>query len=702
MLTPANQATFTLDIAGVEHQLRVLSFTAKEAVSRPFSVRIELVSERANLALEDLLHRQAFLAFDAVGNGLHGQIGEIAQGDSGKRFTHYFIRLVPNLLRLEHRHNHRIFQNKSVPEIIALVLKDHGILADEFAFRLSSKSCPPRDYCTQYHETDLHFLRRLCEEEGLSFHFEHSRDRHLLIFADDPVALPNLKHPTAYLQGNGLVAQAPVINAFSVRLATRTGKVSRQTYDFEQPGIDMLASAKLADGRVDLEDYRYPAPFNDRQIGARQAQTVLERHRSDYQLASGKSDQPALLSGHLLTLAEHPREDWNAQWLLVSVVHEGKQPQVLEEYSDRAAQPGEFSQGYQNRFEAIPGLTPFRPPLKHPKPRILGSQHAIVSGPPGEEIHCDAYGRVKVKFYWDREGVQDEHASCWLRVATGWAHDQYGTAMIPRVGMEVVIGYFEADPDQPYVQACLPNASTRIPLDLPAQKTQTLLKTHSSPGGGGYNELKIEDRQGQEEIAIRAQRDWKEHVLNDQSIQVDNQRSVLVTGLSSHELQGEEHHLTLGPRKTQVLADDSLTVVGNQHISASSYLVSAAGQVHLNSKLDVVIDAGMTATIKAGGQWINITPVGIFSSVPIFLGGAPMPGLPAVPGMPMAVAKQTALAASASLPPDSQGISAALPAVLAGDAPIVELCQKPQGKTPMECPLPDCPCAQALGAGGKQ
>ncbi|OCR27060.1 type IV secretion protein Rhs, partial [Pseudomonas syringae] len=339
MPTPANQATFTLDIAGVEHRLRVLSFTAKEAVSRPFSVRIELVSERANLALEDVLHRQAFLAFDALGNGLHGQIGEIAQGDSGKRFTHYFIRLVPNLLRLEHRHNHRIFQNHSVPEIIALVLKDHGILADEFAFRLSSKTCPPRDYCTQYHETDLHFVRRLCEEEGLSFHFEHSRDRHLLIFADDPVALPNLKKPTAYLQGNGLVAQAPVINAFSVRLATRTGKVSRQTYDFEQPALDMLASAKLTDGRVDLEDYRYPAPFNDRQIGDRQAQTVLERHRSDYQLASGKSNQPALLSGHLLTLAEHPRDDWNAQWLLTAIVHEGKQPQVLEEYSDRAAQP---------------------------------------------------------------------------------------------------------------------------------------------------------------------------------------------------------------------------------------------------------------------------------------------------------------------------------------------------------------------------
>ena len=271
MFHPANQAAFTLEIAQVQHQLRVLNFTAKEAISRPFSVRIELVSERANLELEALLHRPAFLGFDADGNGLHGQIGEVTQGDSGKRFTHYFVRLVPNLLRLEHRHNHRIFQNQSVPEIIARVLKDHGILADDFVFRLGSKTCPPRAYCTQYHESDLALVRRLCEEEGLAFHFEHSRDRHLLVFTDDPIALPVLKRPTAYLQGNGLVPEEPVIDQFSVRLATRTGAVSRRTYDFEKPNFDLSTHAQHKDARQDLEDYRYPAPFTEQQLGERQA-----------------------------------------------------------------------------------------------------------------------------------------------------------------------------------------------------------------------------------------------------------------------------------------------------------------------------------------------------------------------------------------------------------------------------------------------
>ena len=671
MPSPAHRASFTLDITGCEHDLRVLEFTAREAISRPFSVQIELVSERDDLKLDDLLHRVAFLTFDADGKGIHGQIGEIAQGDSGKRFTHYFIRLVPTLKRLEHRRNQRIFQGKSVPEIVALVLKDHGILGNDFTFKLR-EPCKPRGYCTQYQESDLHFVRRLCEEEGIHFHFQHSRDKHLLVFADDPIQLPRLKAPVAYVQNSGQVAEASVINQFQVRLATRAGKVSHQNYHFQIPQVDLLSSA-AGDGRNELEDYHYPAPFEDRSVGSRQARKALERHRSDLELASGQSDLSGLVSGHLFEL-EHPNPAWKQQWLLTAVVHVGKQPQVLEAFTPQGTDPSGFTQGYRNRFEAIPGAVPFRPPLKHRKPRILGSQHAVVTGPPGEDVHCDEYGRVKVKFFWDREGKRSEHSSCWLRVATGWAHDQYGSAMIPRVGMEVIVGYFEADPDQPYVQACLPNAGTRPPLSLPAQKTQTLLKTHSSPGGGGYNELRIEDRKGAESIAIRAQRDWSEHVLNDQSIQVDNQRTVKVSGLSSHELDGEEHHLTHGARKTQVLSDDSLTVVGSQHISAANHLVSATTQIHLQSQANVVLDAGLSATIKAGAHWISISPAGIFSSVPILPGGLPVAGMAVVPGLPDALVPMETPPAVVALMPSTQ-VEA-----VEGGAPFCRICAEAKDK----------------------
>ncbi|MFD2882569.1 type VI secretion system tip protein TssI/VgrG [Pseudomonas lini] len=171
---------------------------------------------------------------------------------------------------------------------------------------------------------------------------------------------------------------------------------------------------------------------------------------------------------------------------------------------------------------------------------MLGYQPAVVTGPTDSEIHCDEYGRVKVQLAWDRDGQLNEHSSCWLRVATGWAHDRYGSVMIPRVGMEVLVGFVDADADKPLVMGCLPNAATPVPLDLPADKTRSIFRSQSSPGGGGYNELRIEDRKGAEEIYLRAQRNWTQHVLNDQQVQVDNQRSIVVTGTARHELKADE------------------------------------------------------------------------------------------------------------------------------------------------------------------
>ncbi|MEG7063821.1 type VI secretion system tip protein TssI/VgrG, partial [Pseudomonas aeruginosa] len=235
-----------------------------------------------------------------------------------------------------------------------------------------------------------------------------------------------------------------------------------------------------------------------------------ERHRADRRLGEGVSDQPLLVSGHFLKIAEHPRAEWNDLWLLSEVFHEGKQPQVLEENvtSDTSASTDDFQQGYRNRFLATPWEVFFRPPLEHPKPRVLGSQTVVVTGPPGEEIHCDRYGRVRVQFHWDREGQGDDKSSCWLRVASGWAGNGYGGIVIPRVGMEVLVDFLEGDPDQPLVSGCVYHAAHPVPYELPANQTRSVFKSLSSPGGGGYNELRIEDRKGQEQIFVHAQRDW--------------------------------------------------------------------------------------------------------------------------------------------------------------------------------------------------
>ena len=634
MLSEAKQVVFKLDIEGFSHDLQVLEFRAKERLNQPYAVKLELVSERPDLDLDSLLHRPAFLRFGPENSGIHGQVYQIAQGDSGKRLTRYQMTLVPRLAYLTHCHNQRIFQHLSVPQIIAKVLKDQGMQSDVWRFELSAEY-RPRLYCVQY-EADLHFLQRLCEEEGLHFHFEHSPDGHVLVFGDDQTSFSKPSQSTAYRPGSGMVAEAPVIDRFKLRLETRPTHVSRRDYDFEKPRLELESEAKNP-LLPHLEDYGFPGQFTHRERGKHLANRALERHRADYRQAEGRSDQSAMRSGHFVEMTEHPRADWNGLWLVTEVKHVGLQPQVLEESITDASPQDGFSQGYRNHFVATPWDVLFRPALEHAKPRITGNQHAIVTGPPGEEIYCDEYGRVKVQLPWDREGQHSEQSSCWLRVATGWAHDRYGSVLIPRVGMEVLVGFTDGDPDKPFILNCLPNASTPVPLDLPAEHTRSIFRSQSSPGGGGYNELRIEDKKGAEEIALRAQRDFVQLVLNDERIQVDNQRTVIIGGTASHDLRSEEQHLTHGNRLTELKQDDHLLVHGDQHIRVASQRLSATQQIHLSAGQQVVIDGGARLSVQAGGHWLTLGPEGIFSSVPILVGGAPAVGLLAEPLMPGAL-----------------------------------------------------------------
>lgn len=616
MFAPANQTHFSLNIEGFQHDLQVLAFIGREALNQPFCFELELVSERANLDLTELLHKSAFLTLGPDGRGVHGQLYQVGQGESGRRLTRYHVSLVPRLTYLEHRHNQRTFQRRTVPQIIASVLEEHGILADIYQFRLGRTVYPGRDYCTQYDESDLNFLQRLCEEEGLHYHFEHSPQGHLLIFGDDQTSFPQLDRPTAYVPDTGLVADEQVIKRFSLRLATRTSRVTRRDYDFQKPRLNLEAGHKppYTEEQPELEDYDYPGRFTDRDRGRHLSQRAVERHRADYRLAEGHSDQPSLRGGHFLPFTGHPRADLNDLWLLTEVHHEGKQPQVLEESitSDIPEDKGSFYQGYRNRFLATPWAVPYRPPLNHPKPRVLGSQTAVVTGPAGEEIHCDKYGRIKVQFHWDREGQADEHTSCWLRVASSWAGNAYGAIAIPRVGMEVLVTFLEGDPDQPLVTGCLYHAENPAPYALPANKTRTLLKTNSYPGGKGYNELRIEDKKGQEQIYLHAQRDWDENIEHDQKIRVGNERHDTVEANTYTELRAEEHRTTHGDRKSEVRSDDHLTVANNQHVKlGSGQFIEAGREIHLKSGDKVVIEAGAELTIQAGGSFIKLDASGI-------------------------------------------------------------------------------------------
>lgn len=633
MFNPSNETHFSLSVEDFAGDLQVLSFTGTEGVSQPYRFDLELVSENHDLDLESLLHKQAFLAFDPQGSGIHGQIYRVAQGDAGKRLSRYTVSIVPQLQYLQHRTNQRIYQQMSAPDIIAQVLEEHGIKANAYNFQLS-QPCPERDYCVQYDESDLHFVQRLCEEEGIHYHFQHSPDGHLLVFGDDQTVFPKLGQPTAYVQGSGLVADEPVIKGFKLRLETRTSRVTRRDYDFEKPRLQLEAAYKPSgeSSEPDLEDYDYPGRYVERTRGKFLSQRALERHRADYQQAEGWGDQTRLVSGHFLELSEHPRSEWNDLWLLTEIFHEGKQPQVLEESisSDTTNNKDDFHQGYRNRFLATPWAVMYRPALLHPKPRVLGSQTAVVTGPAGEEIHCDQYGRVKVQFHWDREGQADDKTSCWMRVSSGWAGDRYGGIAIPRIGMEVLITFLEGDPDQPLISGCLYHKENQVPYPLPANRTRTVFKTLSSPGGGGFNELRIEDKKGAEQIFIHAQKDWDENIEHDQKIRVGNERHDTVEKNTYTELKAEEHRTTHADRKVEVRTDDHLTVAQNQHVKLGTAQLTQAGrEIHLKAGEKIVIEAGMELTVKAGGSFIKLDPSGITMvgpTVRVNAGGSPGSG----------------------------------------------------------------------------
>ncbi|WP_339490371.1 type VI secretion system Vgr family protein [Pseudomonas sp. EL_65y_Pfl2_R95] len=647
MFNPANETHFSLNIKDQPHDLQVLSFSGVERISQPYVFQVELVSEKPDLDLESLLGKPAFLAFTPQGAGIHGMIDSFAQGESGKRLTRYKLTIVPQLSYLALRTNQRIYQALNVPQIISLVLEEHGILSNSYQFQLGPTVYPPREYCVQYDETDLHFIQRLCEEEGIHYHFQHSPDAHVLVFGDDQTVFPKLGQPTVYLPGSGMVANEPAIRRFALRQQTRSSRVTQRDYNFETPRLQLESAYKQpqeddAKALPDLEDYRYPGHFSERERGKHLSQRVLERHRSDYRLAEGNSDQPALNSGHFLEISDHPRSEWNDLWLIVQIRHEGKQPQVLEEsMTHDVGDTNDFQQGYRNTFITTPWDTPYRPALEHPKPQVLGSQTAVVTGPAGEEIHCDIYGRIKVQFHWDREGRGNDKSSCWLRVASNWAGDLYGGIAIPRVGMEVLVSFLEADPDQPVVTGCLYHKENTVPYALPANKTRSTFKTLSSPGGAGYNELRMEDKKGEEQIFVHAQRNLDENIEHDQKIHIGSERHDTVEANSFTEFKAEEHITIHGERKVETKANDHLNIGVSQHTQLGTAQLTKAGrEIHLKAGQKIVIEAGVELTLQAGGSFIKLHSDGISMVGPIIrynAGGSPGKGtgiaalLPAIP-----------------------------------------------------------------------
>jgi type VI secretion system secreted protein VgrG len=622
---------------------RVYAFSGVEEVHKPYEYDIELVHESACVDFTELLGQPACLSVADKSGGVrhvHGVVRQLTQLHTANRRTHYRCLLVPRLWFMGLTTDHRIFQNLSVPQIIEQILTEQKFTGDSYSFKCFF-DYEPREYCVQYGETSLHFISRLCEEEGIYFYFEHLQDRHVLCFSDreggpriDGESLLRF-HP-----GAGTETDTATVKTVEFGQVIGSDSVAFREWNFEKTHLSLAVGQAETDARkapvpagMTLEEYRYPHLYQLQKEGRHYADIEMLRHLSQSRRIKATTDVSRMVPGFTFELDDHHRQEMNARWWVVRVEHGGEQPQVLEhEAPDRGMT-------YSARIVAIPDTTRFVPASEHPRKPIIGMQTAIVTGPAGEEIFPDRYGRVKVQFHWDRLGAHDENTSCWIRVSQGWGGSLYGTMAIPRIGHEVIVSFLEGDFDRPLITGRVYNSANPVPYRLPENKTRTVFKSLSSPGGGGFNELRIEDNAHQEEIYAHAEKDvnvhvkndWKEHILRDQHRTIDNFSYSLV--------KGEDQQTVEKDRKVELLSDDHLTVRGSSHDSTGQkWLLKTGGETHVKSGVKTVLEAGSELTLKVGGNFVKLNASGVTivgKKVKLNAGGGAGSGSGARPLLPL-------------------------------------------------------------------
>jgi len=632
---------FTFSVNGLSSITWVSRFEALEAVSDLFQVELALTSEDKEITFADVVGKPALLTLETDGaepRHIHGMVSRFRRAEEGKKWTVYEATLVPKHWRLRHRHDSRIFQELAVPDIIEKVLKGVG-LSSGTDYRLSlTGSYSAREYCVQYRESDFAFISRLMEEEGIYYFFEHSADQHLLVLADAPsTPAPIAGNATIAYRGSlGAMAHGESISRFSYSEEVKPGKVTLTDFNFKKPSLSLLSSnsAKLD---TDLEVYDYPGEYEVPGVGTTLAKVRLEEWQSLRATADGESGCVRLTPGFLFTLSDHSRDAENREYLLTRVRHSGAQPVMGE--SGASGGPS-----YTNVFQCIPSDIPFRPERKTPRPAIKGVQTAIVTGPGGDEIHTDEHGRVKVHFHWDRLGKKDDKSSCWIRVSQLWAGAGWGAMWIPRIGHEVIVDFIEGDPDRPIIVGRVYHGANVPPYALPGDKTKSTIKSNSSPGGGGSNELRFEDKAGGEEIYLHGQKDWnikiehdkgqvighdetldvgndrKKHVAHDQSETVDNNKKIQVGNDHTENIDGnatihvgKDHtesidgleSLTIGKTRDVTVASDQTTSIGGNHtITVSkSHDETITIAMTLNVGAAKMENVGAASALNVGGAY---------------------------------------------------------------------------------------------------
>jgi type VI secretion system secreted protein VgrG len=456
----------------------------------------------------------------------HGLITQLMQGptiasgkEKGQRTherTYFYAKLRPTTWLMQLTENCEIHQKKSAMDIIKELLGKHKIVFKDLTAKRGKEI---REYCVQYNESDFSFISRLMENEGIYYFFKHEKGKHTIYLADGgkpwekhsdtdlaTVSVYNAQHPT------------PVqFSLYDIRLSRQIvpSSFTYNDYDFEKPTTKLKAESKGEGKGRDF--YHYPGKYIVQKNGVALTDMRLEALEHPSDAVYSKSDIPNLEIGHSFKLDNALRKDLNKKEFVIFSIHHDAQIQASPEENDEGEKLVETQYDgevvYENNICFFSKDLPYRPPLKTPWPKIHSTQTATVSGKAKEEIWTDKYGRVQVKFHWDLSTTKDDKVSCFVRVAQAWTGKQWGILFTPRVGQEVVVSFLNGNPDEPLITGCVYNG-TNLPPYLPAEKTKSTIKTNTSPDGGGFNELRFEDKKDAEEVFVHAQKDYNTTVLN--------------------------------------------------------------------------------------------------------------------------------------------------------------------------------------------
>ena len=674
----------------------ITSFSAREGISQLFQYYLELIAPNdTDVSFDQLLGQKVTVELATLQDKsrfFNGIVSRFSQGQRDQQFTTYRAEVVPQFWLLTRKWESRIFQHISVPDILKKVLE--GIAT---AFEIVG-NFEKRDFCVQYRETDFNFASRLMEEEGIFYYFRHTSDEHKMVLTNNSAGLSDVPDQSTVVFDEIFGGRRPDLRIFSWSKVQemRAGKYTLFDHCFEQPQSHLEASKTIQDsvqvgtvthklkvgGNDKLEIYDYPGEYaqrfdgidksggeqpaevqkifqdNQRTVGIRMQQEAVPSIE-----ITGSSNCSQFMSGFTFTLDRHFNA--NGKYVLTTVMHTAR----MSNFASGGV--GDFQ--YSNSFTCIPAALPYRPARGTFRPVVQGTQTAVVVGPSGEEIFTDKYGRVKVQFHWDRDGKNDADSSCWVRVGQNWAGKRWGASFWPRIGQEVIVDFLEGDPDQPIIIGSVYNVDQMPPylgngLD-PKHKNDNKvsgIKSNTTPGGQGYNEIRFDDNKGKEEVFLHAERnlemttkndslarilgnrhqiignekdgsksgDQREMVYKDKHIkihhnqveQIGDSMQLLVGGIDSGE--GNQDIVIKGTKKESIGKDDHLHVTGNrnekidggqslnvggsqQEKIGMKHAVDAGQEIHIKSGMTIVIEAGLQLTLKVGPNFVDIGPTGV-------------------------------------------------------------------------------------------